>query len=68
MIVIGLEVIGSIFLKTMKEIDGYTELCVIGEGAFGKVFKAVDKNNKLVAVKYIKFDGEEEGIPSSALR
>ena len=52
----------------MKEIDGYTEVCVIGEGAFGKVFKAVDKNNKMVAVKYIKFEGEEEGIPSSALR
>ena len=33
-----------------------------------KIYKAVDKNNKLVAVKYIKFEGEEEGIPSSALR
>jgi len=52
----------------MKEIDGFTEMCVIGEGAFGKVFKAVDKNNRFVAVKYIKFEGEEEGIPSSALR
>jgi serine/threonine protein kinase len=28
----------------------------------------VDKNNRTVAVKYIKFDNEEEGIPSSALR
>ena len=56
------------YFKRMKEIDGFTELCVIGEGAFGKVYKAVDRNNKVVAIKYIKFEGEEEGIPSSALR
>jgi serine/threonine protein kinase len=52
----------------MKEIENYKEICQIGEGAFGRVYKAVDKNNKLVAIKYIKFENEEEGIPSSALR
>lgn len=41
---------------------------MIGEGAFGKVFKAVDQKGNMVAVKYIKFHREEEGIPSSALR
>lgn len=56
-----------IYLK-MKEIDNYREICQIGEGAFGRVYKAVDKNNRTVAVKYIKFENEEEGIPSSALR
>jgi serine/threonine protein kinase len=42
----------------MKEIDNYKEICQIGEGAFGKVFKAYDKNNKIVAIKYIKFESE----------
>ena len=39
----------------MKEIDGFRQVSVIGEGAFGKVYKAIDQNNKCVAVKYIKF-------------
>ena len=39
----------------MKENDEFKQICTIGEGAFGKVYKAVDKNNKYVAVKYIKF-------------
>jgi serine/threonine protein kinase len=43
----------------MKEIDNYKEICQIGEGAFGKVFKASDKSNRLVAIKYIKFENEE---------
>ena len=49
-------------------LDAYELLQIVGKGAFGKVFKAVDKNGRVVAVKYIKFEGEEEGIPSSALR
>ena len=52
----------------MKEIDSYRQICQIGEGAFGRVYKAYDRNNKVVAIKYIKFENEEEGIPSSALR
>jgi serine/threonine protein kinase len=43
----------------MKEFDNYTEVCVVGEGAFGKVFKAIDKNNRTVAIKHIKFEHEE---------
>lgn len=51
----------------MKEFD-YREISQIGEGAFGKVFKAVDSDGKIVAIKHIKFDSDEEGIPSTALR
>lgn len=42
----------------------------LGEGTFGTVFKAVDKQTKeVVALKRIPFTQEdEEGIPSTALR
>lgn len=49
--------------------ENYEVLSVIGEGAFGKVYKAKDKKTDiLVAIKDIKFQNEEEGIPSTALR
>ena len=37
------------------EFQEYKEICQIGEGAFGRVYKALDKNKKTVAVKQIKF-------------
>ena len=42
--------------KRMKEFQEYKEICQIGEGAFGRVFKALDQNNKIVAIKQIKFE------------
>jgi cyclin-dependent kinase len=41
---------------------------MVGEGAFGRVYKAITAQNRVVAVKQIKFDSDEEGIPSTALR
>ena len=52
----------------MIDPHSYTIVGNIGEGAFGRVLKALDKDQKLVAIKQIKFETEEEGIPSSALR
>lgn len=52
----------------MKEFQEYKQICQIGEGAFGRVYKAVNAQNKIVAIKHIKFDSDEEGIPSTALR
>lgn len=52
----------------MKEFSEYKEICKIGEGAFGYVFKATNSQNQIVAIKHIKFDNDEEGIPSTALR
>lgn len=41
----------------------------IGEGAFGVVYKALDKKtNESVALKKIKLTKEEEGIPSTTIR
>lgn len=41
----------------------------IGEGTYGVVFRAVDKNTKeIVALKKVKLENEDEGVPSTALR
>ncbi|KAK8805586.1 hypothetical protein WA158_002242 [Blastocystis sp. Blastoise] len=41
----------------------------LGEGAYGVVFKAINsETNEVVALKKIRLDLEEEGIPSTALR
>jgi len=42
---------------------------VIGEGTYGIVYKAIDKlTNEEVALKKIRLDHEDEGIPSTAIR
>ena len=41
----------------------------IGEGTYGIVYKAIDKQtNEEVALKKIRLDHEDEGIPSTAIR
>jgi len=41
----------------------------LGEGTYGEVFKARDTTNgTIVAMKRIKLDQEEEGMPSTAIR
>ena len=48
----------------------YRQTKLIGEGAYGKVFKAIDTqmNEKPVAIKTIKTDVGQDGFPPSALR
>jgi serine/threonine protein kinase len=49
--------------------DNYTKLAKIGEGTYGVVYQA--KNNltgENVALKKIKLESEEEGIPSTAIK
>lgn len=41
----------------------------IGEGTYGVVYKSLDlKSKKVVALKRIRLETEDDGIPSTALR
>lgn len=45
------------------------EKTLLGEGTYGKVYKARRvKTKETVAMKHMKLDSEEEGVPSTAIR
>jgi len=49
--------------------DRYQKLEKIGEGTYGIVYKAKDKKSgELLALKKIRLEAEDEGIPSTAIR
>jgi len=49
--------------------DRYEKLEKIGEGTYGVVYKARDKVSKeIVALKKIRLEAEDEGVPSTAIR
>lgn len=47
----------------------YERLERAGEGTYGVVFKARDRyTNEIVALKKIRLEQEDEGVPSTAIR
>jgi len=49
--------------------DRYQKIDKLGEGTYGVVYKAQDmETGEIVAVKRIRLDNEEEGVPITALR
>lgn len=49
--------------------DKYSKIEKIGEGTYGVVFKGKNKKTgQLVAIKKIRMESDDEGIPSTALR
>jgi len=49
--------------------ERYQKMEKIGEGTYGIVYKAKDRiNNEIIALKKIRLEAEDEGIPSTAIR
>jgi len=49
--------------------DRYETMQKIGEGTYGVVFKARDREtNEMIALKRIRLEQEDEGVPSTAIR
>eukprot|EP00771_Trimastix_marina_P003872 gnl/Trimastix_PCT/584.p1 GENE.gnl/Trimastix_PCT/584~~gnl/Trimastix_PCT/584.p1 ORF type:complete len:322 (-),score=93.93 gnl/Trimastix_PCT/584:77-970(-) len=49
--------------------DRYLKIDKVGEGTYGVVYKARNREtNELVALKRIRLESEEEGVPSTAIR
>ncbi|KAF9782467.1 Pkinase-domain-containing protein [Thelephora terrestris] len=49
--------------------DRYAKIEKVGEGTYGVVYKARDvTSNEIVALKKIRLEAEDEGVPSTAIR
>jgi cyclin-dependent kinase len=48
--------------------DQYEKLEKVGEGTYGVVYKAQDSAGEIYALKTIRLEAEDEGIPSTAIR
>ncbi|KAJ2493873.1 Cyclin-dependent kinase catalytic subunit [Coemansia sp. RSA 2050] len=49
--------------------ERYLKLDKVGEGTYGVVYKARDlQTGKIVAMKKIRLEGDDEGVPSTAIR
>ena len=56
-------------LKAASNMQKYEKLEKIGEGTYGTVFKAKNRESgEIVALKRVRLDDDDEGVPSSALR
>ena len=53
----------------MSNVDDYLKIEKIGEGTYGIVYKGkCKKTGEIVAMKKIRLESEQEGVPSTAIR
>ena len=56
-------------VESKMSIQDYLKIEKIGEGTYGVVYKARNKRtSKFVALKKIRLESEEEGVPSTTVR
>ncbi|CAN6903674.1 unnamed protein product [Brassica oleracea] len=59
----------SLVFLILEVMDQYEKVEKIGEGTYGVVYKARDKvTNETIALKKIRLEQEDEGVPSTAIR
>jgi serine/threonine protein kinase len=52
-----------------KRLSNFKKVRKVGEGTYGEVYEAIDlSNNNRVALKKIRIENKDEGIPITALR
>lgn len=57
------------FNKVAPKLEDFLRIEKIGEGTYGVVFKGKNKKTgEIVAMKKIRLESEEEGVPSTAIR
>jgi serine/threonine protein kinase len=55
--------------KQYRGLDRYHKIEKLGEGTYGVVYKAKDNvSGEIVALKKIRLEAEDEGVPSTAIR
>lgn len=55
--------------KKESALSRYQKVEKVGEGTYGVVYKSIDKQtNQTVALKKIRLEAEDEGVPSTAIR
>lgn len=56
-------------MKEASQLERYERMDKLGEGTYGVVYKCRDiQTNAIVALKKIRLEKEDDGVPSTAIR